>query len=914
MAWCLGAGWSSQAVRACGGRRRHCDVCVQRNTEALQLPFSPGHFRSADLGDAASDRSLNLSKRRLPRSKAQLIVDAAEDAELDDIPVTQLNLSHLQMTAISGRVWNLDRLETLDLRGNKLDRIPSAIQDLTALVHLDVSHNRLATLPVGLQTTASLRHLHASHNRIETFSPKLWKLRGLLSLDLSYNLMADLPFVEGDLRLLRETSAWQVSIGLLTALTSLNLSNNNLVKCPALIDNCTALTTVDLSYNAIPSLETEFGNLRALETCYLQHNALVELPDSWGRLASLHTLDVSHNHLTSLPASVGNCTALAALDASYNDLSALPATIKSLSMLRRLDLSHNSALVFPNVLPALTSLETVVFDHCNLPDLPTNALAYTADMPLYSICLGLESLDLSFNRLATVPDDLVRLFELRMLKLDNNKLRHLPGRLGFLQKLEHLDMSHNVLQWLPTTCHHLVNVKFVSAAFNQLERRPPYFYDKAVFVDWSGNPFNATEVMVRPLLEMAAQAKHDLEHRNYKTAAALFTALLNQASAVSVMSKELEPIRAHATFYRGICRYQQICRALSAIEALSIEASTIEQKLNEQRLVEPWDVMTLSTDDRHASQTQLDSLIQEKIELRTAVQEWKLEAQADFKQAIRYQVEPTTAAFTLGSLYAKTFQLPEAIEMLTHALKYFTNGITQGAVPILLQRAEAWEQLGQPPMANDDYKLVLTVDPSHDIAIARLAALETHQAKYHVGFDTDAHKRAFVMEPNGICHRRNDPTISLTRLNEIDSPTKFAEACDSLRDAKQRAMYIEVTKKVEAKKSRQGRVTQVKQLMREIQERQAMEREEEDQLEREAAIEFFRRQKALEWQREENERQWMQYEEASQRWVESELERIRLEELAALEEARRKAEAKAEYKKRLARRGGLRQGGRSGKR
>ncbi|RHY22182.1 hypothetical protein DYB32_009583, partial [Aphanomyces invadans] len=371
------AAW--RGVLARDGLRKLFELVVGADGIATYLPFSPGHFRSADLGDAASDRSLNLSKRRLPRSKAQV-----RDAELDDIPVTQLNLSHLQMTAISGRVWNLDRLETLDLRGNKLDRIPSAIQDLTALVH--------------------------------TFSPKLWKLRGLLSLDLSYNLMADLPFVEGDLRLLRETSAWQVSIGLLTALTSLNLSNNNLVKCPALIDNCTALTTVDLSYNAIPSLETEFGNLRALETCYLQHNALVELPDSWGRLASLHTLDVSHNHLTSLPASVGNCTALAALDASYNDLSALPATIKSLSMLRRLDLSHNSALVFPNVLPALTSLETVVFDHCNLPDLPTNALAYTADMPLYSICLGA-------NAITQLPLDMELLRKsLAVLRLDRNAI------------------------------------------------------------------------------------------------------------------------------------------------------------------------------------------------------------------------------------------------------------------------------------------------------------------------------------------------------------------------------------------------------------------------------------------------------------------------------------------------------------
>ncbi|RQM19114.1 hypothetical protein B5M09_009382 [Aphanomyces astaci] len=228
-----------------------------------------------------------------------IIVDAAEDSELDDIPVLEVNLSRLNAVVISGRVWNLEHLETLNLSGNQLGRIPSAIQDLTAL--LDVSHNHLTSLPVGLQTTATLRHLDASHNYIRSFSPKLWKLRGLTSLDLSYNVMTDLPFIEGDLRLLKETSAWQVSIGLLTALTALNLSHNQLTKCPALIDNCTALATVDLSYNSMPALESEFGNLRALEVCLLQHNALSELPDSLGRLSSLRTLDISYNQLQCLP-------------------------------------------------------------------------------------------------------------------------------------------------------------------------------------------------------------------------------------------------------------------------------------------------------------------------------------------------------------------------------------------------------------------------------------------------------------------------------------------------------------------------------------------------------------------------------------------------------------------------------------
>ncbi|RHY97932.1 hypothetical protein DYB35_007079, partial [Aphanomyces astaci] len=441
------------------------------------------HFRG--MLEAVDGSSIFIHKETQKRQASTLhrysiiIVDAAEDSELDDIPVLEVNLSRLNAVAISGRVWNLEHLETLNLSDNQLGRIPSAIQDLTAL----------------------------------SFSPKLWKLRGLTSLDLSYNVMTDLPFIEGDLRLLKETSAWQVSIGLLTALTALNLSHNQLTKCPALIDNCTALATVDLSYNSMPALESEFGNLRALEVCLLQHNVLSELPDSLGRL-------------------IGSCAALIRLDGSYNQLTEIPSGIKSLTSLISFDLSHNPSLEFPNVLPFLERLETVALDHCGLPDVPTNAFAYSADMPLHTVRLssngitqvpldvellrnslkllhlghnaissiptrlyecaqlvelhlshnlvvtlppGLANLNhVSYNQLTVVPDDLVRLYHLRILNLAYNKLHQLPGRLGFLQRLEHLDLSHNALRWLPTTCHHLVRVKFVSAAFNQLERRPPF--------------------------------------------------------------------------------------------------------------------------------------------------------------------------------------------------------------------------------------------------------------------------------------------------------------------------------------------------------------------------------------------------------------------------------------------------------
>ncbi|CAK4172811.1 unnamed protein product [Aphanomyces euteiches] len=931
----------------------------------------------AAVDETASDKSLALHPRRYPRSKAQLIVDAAEDAELDDIPVHELNLSNVQATKLSSRIWNLDHLERLDVSGNRLSRIPSGIQDLTMLTFLDVSHNELTTLPTGLQTTVTLRHLDASHNCIASFSPKLWKLRGLEHLDLSHNAMTELPFVEGDLRLLKETGAWQVGVGLLTKLTALDLSHNRLAVCPMLLDKCEALKTLELSYNCIPKLDPDFGNLAAVESCRLEHNELEELPESTSRMAQLQTLIVHHNKLQSLPASIGGCVALTVLDLSSNKLTELPQTLQALVALKRLDLAHNPQLVFPNVLPSLSSLEFLELTGCNLPDLPSKAFSFPegALPAIHSILLShnqltelpldiellkqslqvlqlahnrishlptrlfdcaqlteldlshnqltdlppglanlkcLTRLDLSFNKLVAMPDDSVHLVQLKTLRLAHNNLQTLPGRFGFLKKLEHWDVSYNALKHLPSTCHHMAKLKFVNASFNQLETRPPFFHDsKTTFVDWSHNPFEAKEEAFRAQLNQVAAAKQELDKNNYDAAATVFSRLLFDLPIrpYRVLDSNQQTVRVQASFYRGICRYQQIVQAMAALETLADEAAHLERFLHEDELTEH---RFHSEAESHTARLRLDQVIAERVRLRSSMRKWQSEAATDLQRAVRYKMEPITASFTLGCLYLHAFQLPEAIDTLTATLTYFSDGITQGAVPVLLQRAVAWELLGQPIRAKDDYNLVLAVVPFHEQATQRLADLETHQAKYHAGFDTEAMRRAFVMEPNGICHRRNDPMISTEKLNEIDSPAAFAQACDDLRDAHSRKVREEKAQWEEERRSRERKVAKAQERRREVRETLALEKEEEGQRERELQIEFARRQKQLELMREENERQWMQYEEATQRWVESERERIRLEEEAALEEARKKELAKAEYKKRLARRGGLRQGGRKG--
>jgi hypothetical protein len=55
----------------------------------------------------------------------------------------------------------------------------------------------------------------------------------------------------------------------------------------------------------------------------------------------------------------------------------------------------------------------------------------------------LRKLDVSDNVLETLPDDVDRLKELRVLILWDNPIGHYPNSLGLLEKLEVLDLLNN---------------------------------------------------------------------------------------------------------------------------------------------------------------------------------------------------------------------------------------------------------------------------------------------------------------------------------------------------------------------------------------------------------------------------------------------------------------------------------------
>jgi Leucine-rich repeat (LRR) protein len=101
-------------------------------------------------------------------------------------------------------------------------------------------------------------------------------------LDFSHNLFKEIPIISGNLELLKDLKEWDVGIGLLNFLRTLNFSHNKLAKWPPQLENLNMLNKLNFSHNQIERID----------------------PDSLGALKQLNNLDVSFNQLMELPSSI----------------------------------------------------------------------------------------------------------------------------------------------------------------------------------------------------------------------------------------------------------------------------------------------------------------------------------------------------------------------------------------------------------------------------------------------------------------------------------------------------------------------------------------------------------------------------------------------------------------------------------
>ncbi|KAK4764026.1 hypothetical protein SAY87_013464 [Trapa incisa] len=260
------------------------------------------------------------------------------------------------------------------------------------------------------------------------------------------------------------------SIGKLSGLLQLDLSDNRLLALPASIGGLSSLTKLDLHCNRLSELPETVGDLLSLVFLDLSGNQIATLPSNLGRLIRLEELNLSSNRLVSLPDMIGSLVSLKILNIETNDMEELPHTIGQCSSLRELRADYNRLKALPEAVGKITTLEVLSVRYNNIRQLPTTM----------SSLGNLKELDMSFNELESVPESLCFATTLVRMNIGNNfaDLRHLPRSIGNLEMLEELDISNNQIRVLPDSFRMLIRLRILRVEENPLEVPPRAIADK----------------------------------------------------------------------------------------------------------------------------------------------------------------------------------------------------------------------------------------------------------------------------------------------------------------------------------------------------------------------------------------------------------------------------------------------------
>jgi len=170
-----------------------------------------------------------------------------------------LDASNNQLGEWPAALGSLTELQRLLLANNAILALPGgALSPLVELRVLVLDGNMLSSLP-ELDQLQKLEKLSVRQNRLEVLCPSVGRLRSLQFLLLSRNRLSSLPTELGGCEALEELDASTncitnipASLGKLQKLKSLNLDSNQVSKVPSeILLTCVALQTLSLHANPI---------------------------------------------------------------------------------------------------------------------------------------------------------------------------------------------------------------------------------------------------------------------------------------------------------------------------------------------------------------------------------------------------------------------------------------------------------------------------------------------------------------------------------------------------------------------------------------------------------------------------------------------------------------------------------------
>lgn len=263
----------------------------------------------------------------------------------------------------------------IDAHRNAIKRFPARLG--SQLEHLNLAYNQIEEIGSALDSPCVLRQLFLGHNKLCALPAWLWTQTTLVHLGLENN----------DL----DASALGKSISALGALRTLNLQSNRLSCVPPVLGELASLRDLDLSHNMVQNLPDALSalSLRRLE---LGHNPLNHIPRillSGPFSPDLERLGLARTGLSEIPAELANHRSLERLDLSGNrSLSTLPAAITKLERLTELNLNQCGFRELPAEFASLNRTALPEDANSAIPESPAVpgpcAVPASADVPVAS--------------------------------------------------------------------------------------------------------------------------------------------------------------------------------------------------------------------------------------------------------------------------------------------------------------------------------------------------------------------------------------------------------------------------------------------------------------------------------------------------------------------------------------------------
>lgn len=356
----------------------------------------------------------NLEQFYLRHNKLEYLPVLRNCTKLKEIQLGNNNISGLTVEHLQ----HLTTVTTLDLRDNKIQKLPDEISLLENLERLDITNNDISALPYVLGTMAPLKSLVLDGNPMRSIRRDIimrgtQQLKKYLASRLSDDERENL--VEGQVSKTNVATPGdqQIRASDLYQMKSLDYSNK---KVASIADDVVEA-----------ALEAGVRDLN------LSKNLLPDLPSNLIVLSpNLHLLNLGNNKISKLNASVAKFKCLQLLDLRANQLCDLPSELSSLDSLRELVLSMNRFGSIPNPVYRLKHLEILFVNDNHINSLEISNLVQLT---------SLATLDLQNNDLTQIPPELGNMTQLKSLSLSGNPLRQpRPAILskGTLAVLEYL--------------------------------------------------------------------------------------------------------------------------------------------------------------------------------------------------------------------------------------------------------------------------------------------------------------------------------------------------------------------------------------------------------------------------------------------------------------------------------------------